>query len=189
MAIITKYQLNTQAKALFENVTASYSFSSPQVETTVFLSHKHSDAKEVKDLRKLLENMGVILYIDWLDPDMPEKTRGETAIIIKQKIESNDKFILLATDNAVESKWCNWELGYGDSKKYLRDKIALFPVLESYDRTWKGSEYMQIYPVIEYMDGSSLNTRGEAIEKGYYVFYPTANGNRSYKSIIQWLKL
>lgn len=49
---------------------------------------------------------------------MPQVTSGETAIRIKDRIDKCDKFILLATDKAVESKWCNWELGYGDAKKY-----------------------------------------------------------------------
>lgn len=47
---------------------------------------------------------------------MPQVTSGETAIRIKDRIDKCDKFILLATDKAVESKWCNWELGYGDAK-------------------------------------------------------------------------
>lgn len=27
------------------------------------------------------------------------------------------RFILLATDGAVESKWCNWKLGFADEIK------------------------------------------------------------------------
>lgn len=45
---------------------------------------------------------------------MPEKTSGLTATKIKYQIYKNDKFILLATDNAIASKWCNWEVGIGD---------------------------------------------------------------------------
>jgi len=189
MAILTKHQLNNQTMRLFENATESVNmFSASDAETTVFLSHKHSDIKEVKELKKLLENIGVHIYIDWLDPDMPKTTRGETAVKIKGKIKENNKFILLATDGAVESKWCNWELGYGDSLKLQRDKIVLFPLRESYDRSWNGSEYMQIYPVIEYENGSNTNNGGTQIAKGYYVFYPSKNNDRRYVSLIEWLK-
>lgn len=50
----------------------------------------------------------------------------------KQLLENNiikkcDNFILLTTDDAIESKWCNWELEYGDANKF-RDRIALFPL-------------------------------------------------------------
>lgn len=34
----------------------------------------------------------------------------------------------MATNGAVESKWCNWELGYGDAQKFDTDNIALFPI-------------------------------------------------------------
>lgn len=118
---------------------------------------------------------------------MPKETRGETAVKIKNKIKENDKFILLATDDAVESKWCNWELGYGDGEKFERDRIALFPVRED-NRTWKGSEYMQIYPTIEYEDGTSRNNAQQLIPEGYYVFYPSVSGSRRYKPLGEWLK-
>lgn len=70
---------------------------------------------------------GVKVYIDSQDPSMPKKTFGETAKRIKERFEKCDKFILLATNGAIESKWCNWELGYGDAKKYKRNMV-LFPI-------------------------------------------------------------
>lgn len=41
---------------------------------------------------------------------MPAKTSGETTTRIKKMIRNTDRFVLLATDNAIASKWCNWEL-------------------------------------------------------------------------------
>ena len=67
----------------------------------------------------------------------------------------------------------NW--GHGDSQKLKKDKIALFP-LKEYNRAWTGTEYLQIYPVIEYEDGSKTNNDGNYISEGYYVFYPSVNG-------------
>ena len=83
-----------------------------------------------------------------------------------------DKFILLATNSAVESKWCNWELGYGDAQKY-REHIALFPMKpkDASDFEYRGSEYMQIYPYICYFNGTETYTNGNPIIKGYYVRY------------------
>ena len=37
--------------------------------------------------------MGVNVYIDWMDDNMPKETSGKTADILKQKIKENDKFI------------------------------------------------------------------------------------------------
>lgn len=101
---------------------------------------------------------------------MPKITSAETALNIKERIKQCDKFIFLATNGAIESKWCNWELGYGDAQKY-KDHIALFPIKSkgSCDSAYKGSEYMSIYPYISYFNGAEKYTNGNSIPKGYYV--------------------
>lgn len=141
--------------------------------TSVFLSHSHLDADYVKDIVAFLRNQGVSCYVDWMDDTMPEKTSGVTAIIIKEKITDNDKFIFLATNNSLVSKWCNWEVGYGDARKYL-NKIALLPLKDDYGE-WKGNEYLQIYPYI-YESDSSRGT--------YWVKYPDG----TVVSFSDWLK-
>lgn len=139
--------------------------------TTVFISHKHEDLEDLKGIIGFLQkNYNVKAYIDSKDPTMPEKTSAKTATKIKDRINQCDRFILLATDRAIESKWCNWELGYGDAKKY-KDKIALFPMKPASEapQEYKGNEYMQIYPYIAYYDGTEKYTSGESVKKGYYV--------------------
>ena len=128
---ITDSQLN-EARAETRTFSRGGRVSSKR---TIFLSHKHSDLEALKDIVGFLRRQyNVEVYIDSMDSNMPKKTSGETALRIKNIIQKSDRFILLATDAAVESKWCNWELGYGDALKY-RDKIALFPIKEkgSYD--------------------------------------------------------
>lgn len=117
-------------------------------ETTVFLSHKHSDGEVLRNVISMLRNCGVSVYVDWMDSEMPKHTSGVTATKIKEKISSCQKFILLATEGAIASKWCNWELGYGDAHKY-RDNIAIMPITETRGDIFSGSEYLQIYPVIK----------------------------------------
>lgn len=116
-------------------------------EVSVFLSHKHDEKDIIKQVITLLNKLGISVYVDWLDEGMPRNTNGSTATRIKQKIRENDKFILLATEAAISSKWCNWELGYGDAYKYS-DHIAIMPITNNQDNNFSGSEYMQIYPVI-----------------------------------------
>ena len=87
--------------------------------TTVFISHKHDDLEDLKGILGFLQQTyGVKVYIDSQDPTMPKITSAETALNIKKRIDQCDKFILLATNGAIESKWCNWELGYGDARKF-----------------------------------------------------------------------
>jgi hypothetical protein len=154
---------------------------------TVFLSHKHDEIEELDSAISLLKLMGVEVYVDWQDKEMPKSTNGATARIIKRKISENKKFILLATEAAIASKWCNWELGYGDSMRYM-DHIAIFPISRSSNRTYSGSEYLSIYSSIEYEDGTSKTVGGNAISKGWYVFEPpNENGSRSFKTLKSWL--
>lgn len=135
-----------------------YSYASSHAEmrkTTVFISHKHDDLKDLQGLLGFLEKRyKVKVYIDSRDSSMPDITSDETAQRIKQRIKECDKFILLATNAAIESKWCNWELGFGDADKFDKN-IALFPMKKknSSDSSYKGHEYMSIYPCIEEDEG------------------------------------
>ena len=139
--------------------------------TTVFISHKHDDLEDLKGLLGFLEQeFNVKVYIDSRDPSMPKFTSAQTALNIRERIIDCNKFILLATNGAIESKWCNWELGYGDAKKF-KEHIALFPMKpkDTLDSAYKGSEYMSIYPHITYYDGTETYRGGKPIARGYYV--------------------
>lgn len=116
-------------------------------ETSVFLSHKHSDTEIIEQAINLLNELGVSVYVDWQDYEIPKTTDGSTATRIKSKIVENEKFILLATEDAINSKWCNWELGYGDACKFPKD-IAVMPITNNIDSVFSGSEYLKIYPII-----------------------------------------
>ena len=158
--------------------------------TKVFLSHKHSDLEELKDFIGFLETKyNVDVYIDSMDKAMPSTTSGATATLIKKVIQKCDKFILLATNDAVESKWCNWELGFGDAKKF-RDDIAILPIKEKgqYDFQYKGKEYMSIYPQIIYYDGSEKYTSGVPVTPGFYYGYNDDNGVTIITPLSDWFK-
>ena len=74
----------------------------------------------------------------------------------------------------------------GDAEKYSKDKITLFPLKED-NKSWSGTEYMEIYPLIEYEDGTGQYIDGRYIPKGYYVVYPTENDNNTLISLKDWL--
>lgn len=156
--------------------------------TTVFLSHKHDDLDDLKGVLYFLQqHYNVKIYIDSRDPSMPEHTSPETANNIKCRIQQCDKFILLATNGAIESKWCNWELGYGDSKKY-KDHIALFPMKPKWDSdtSYKGTEYMGLYPHIVYLKLGEY-VGGAYCPSGYYVKYPKIAGEKMVP-LADWFK-
>ena len=119
---------------------------------SVFLSHSHLDENIVRPMVVFLRSRGVDVYVDWMDNTMSKETSGETAAKLKEKIKMNDKFLFLATENSIKSKWCNWEIGYGDAEKYI-DKIAVFPLLDN-NGIWNGQEYLEIYPSIQKKDNT-----------------------------------
>ncbi|MGX5820865.1 toll/interleukin-1 receptor domain-containing protein [Chitinophaga lutea] len=114
----------------------------------IFLSHSHLDRTIVDKIVLLFNKVNISVYVDWLDGEMPKYTNKETAAQIKQKIESADKFLFLATYNALRSKWCNWELGIAFSKKYNTD-FAILPI-EAKSGRWTGNEYLQLYPEMQF---------------------------------------
>lgn len=177
MAIITRAQFSAEAQSkagsrgLKGIVNESRSFSKLGSATSIFLSHSHHDKDVVEQAKIFFENLGITIYVDWADNTMPESTNGVTAQKIKNKIMiDNDKFVLLGTNNAVLSKWCNWEVGIADPFKLSYKKMAILPLADN-SGTWNGNEYLQIYPRIE------------KHERDYFVWYPDG----SVETINQWL--
>lgn len=142
--------------------------------TSVFLSHAHADSSLIEHVVAFLKGLNASIYIDWLDETMPDKPNGITASKIKSKIQENDKFLFLATETAIASKWCNWEVGIGDAYKLNSDKICLLPIAEN-NGTWQGNEYLQIYPRVEQVSGHNTIFR---------LNYP--DGNQAWFD--EWLK-
>lgn len=149
-------------------------FSETDRKWSIFLSHKHNELEYLERVRYVLESLNTSVYVDWADPSMQHPTDRRTAEALKKKIERYDKFIFIASDAAIASKWCNWEIGYGDAHKYEQEKIALFPIKQD-DREWKGNEYLQLYPSIEYFDGTTKYKSGKTIPEGFYVYYHFKN--------------
>ncbi|MFP4023002.1 MAG: toll/interleukin-1 receptor domain-containing protein [Thiohalospira sp.] len=167
-------------------VNLNESYSRDKSKPMIFLSHKHDEYSILQDVIAFLKEEGVDIYVDWMDEDMPAYTNGETAVKLKQRIRIANKFILVATPNAINSKWCNWELGLGDAAKYI-EHIAIFPINRTY-QDFNGAEYLKIYPYIEHESGYNKYLNGSDISKGYYVKTPLNNGNIRLVSLKEWLK-
>lgn len=181
MAFFTREQFKALAnikagvKTLNKLVLESRNESSSGKATSIFLSHCHTDKDIVGEAVAFFKGLNVNIYIDWLDESMPEKTSGVTAQKIKNKIILNDKFVLLATNNAIASMWCNWEVGIGDTFKLAKDKMLILPVADNRGN-WTGNEYLQIYPRVETVPNYDTIFR---------VVYP----DNSTKWLHEWIKL
>lgn len=114
---------------------------------TVFLSHSHKDRDLVLSLIEVLARFKIKVYVDWQDSTMPRVTNRITAEGIKKRISALDVFLVLATNNAMNSKWVPWEIGIADNLKEL-ETIAIIPVVDS-SGVFTGNEYLQLYPRVD----------------------------------------
>jgi len=112
----------------------------------IFLSHSHKDKMLAEGLINYLGTIGIDLYVDWNDTNMPKITNRQTAESIKSQIVLSDFFLILATSNALNSKWVPWEIGVADQIKGGR-KMAIIPVADDSGQ-FKGNEYLQLYKCI-----------------------------------------
>lgn len=146
MAFINKSFLKERSKFYYfqENFIVG---SKEEAQITIFLSHCHIDKELAEGFKSILASYNIYVYIDWEDSTLPSIPNRETANKIKQKIKELDLFILLATDNALSSKWCPWELGIADSLKGY-ESILIVPIVDD-NGEFKGNEYLQLYKRIE----------------------------------------
>ena len=135
-------------RSLQEQSTLRKSTETASVTSSAFLSHSSKDKELVTGAIILLRNHGAKVYIDEIDPSMPPYTTSETANLLRKRITSCKRFVLLATNNSQNSKWVPWELGVADGVKGL-PPIALFPASEkASDTEWAESEYLGLYQKI-----------------------------------------
>jgi hypothetical protein len=129
------------------NVVASRSLS----RISIFLSHSHLDRVLVQSFIKDLDEVGVSVYVDWSDSTLPRITNRTTANTIKEAIKTNRLFVVLATANALRSRWVPWEIGVAD-QMHSGDDILIVPVADATGR-FEGNEYLQLYNRVELVNG------------------------------------
>ena len=152
MAYITRSELRAFRPYGFSKTEAKrHQFAA---QAAVFLSHSHQDKELVEPAIASLMKQGVVVYVDWKDPAMPAITSPTTAAAIKVRIKECRKFVLLASDNGLVSKWVPWELGIADSQNGM-EHVVILPVTD-YPQSWPGSEYVGIYDRIEKRSSGSL---------------------------------
>lgn len=183
---LANYRVRTKTFSADNIVNLNESYSRDTTKPMIFLSHKHDEYSTLQDVISFLKDEGVDVYVDWMDSSMPAYTNAETAYKLKEKIKVSDKFILVATQDAINSKWCNWELGLGDAAKYIKN-IALLPINKT-NQSFRGSEYLSIYPYIDFEDGSRIYNNGNYIPRGYYVKTPIKNNMVNLVSLKEWLR-
>jgi hypothetical protein len=121
-------------------------FLNESVETarlSIFLSHSHKDRKKARGIIRYFASLGVEVYVDWNDRDMPRETSQVTAEKIKDRIVQFDLCMVLLTRNACGSKWVPWEIGVADVAKG-ESRVLVVPVVDSHG-SYYGMEFLRLY--------------------------------------------
>jgi hypothetical protein len=167
MAYLTEAQLRnvSRASSFSEYGARLRDLKRSDAKVSIFLSHSHRDLDLVEALIVLFSaEAGLAIYVDYKDSDMPAVTNRASAERLKLKIADLDYFMVLATQNALESHWVPWEIGIADSRK-ASDKIVIIPVADP-QGVFHGNEYLQLYHAIEYGEGNVLGVFPPGISQG-----------------------
>ncbi len=114
----------------------------------IFLSHAFKDAELILGVKVKLEKYGYSVYIDWLeDPHLDRSAvTPTTAATLRERMNRCSCLFYATTEASSASKWMPWECGYVDGKK--RGRSAILPVTEAGRESYKGQEYLGVYPYV-----------------------------------------
>ena len=97
---ITRGQLSRVVDSYQQPLNERRMFSAEHPDASVFLSHKHEEKTLLLQVKKFFENLGMSVYVDWLDANMQHPTDKKNAEDLKKQIEKNDKLIRLLSCDA-----------------------------------------------------------------------------------------
>lgn len=130
------------------------------IQYDIFLSHSSKDKELIAGLKLILEDLGYKVYVDWNDDALnPNVVTPETAKILRARMKQCKSLVYAFSENASNSKWMPWELGYFDALKNSR--VAVLPISQTAKYAYKGSEFVGIYYVVQI--DQILNTEENAL--------------------------
>lgn len=131
----------------------------------IFLSHSSRDKELIAGLKLILEDLGFSVYVDWNDDALdPNDVSPETAEILRERMKQCKSLVYAFSENASNSKWMPWELGYFDALKNSR--VAVLPISQTAKYGYKGSEFVGVYYVVQIDQVLNSNEKALWIHKG-----------------------
>lgn len=140
---------DTKAKTILnESINKQRTFSATTKTYDIFLSHSSSDAGLVAGLKLELEDLGYSVYVDWIeDPKLSRaNVTKETALFLQARMKQCKALLYAFSENATNSKWMPWELGYFDG---IKGTVAVLPISRTSKTSFQGSEYLGVYFYIQ----------------------------------------
>lgn len=148
-------KLSTEA-GLNKGMEALNEATSHALSCDTFFAHSTSDMELISNIIKYFYMLGAKPYIDKDDMELPEKTDIDTAKKLKSNIDACKRFVLVVTDNSINSKWVSWELGLAGMLKTY-ENVAILPIESiNVSERFIGNEYFGIYKQIRVRDGELI---------------------------------
>lgn len=149
--------LDSKASAILnESISEQKLFSNTDKTYDIFLSHSSEDKKLITGLKLELEDIGYTVYIDWVDDPKLDRTHvtKTTAHLLQKRMKQSRSLIYAFSENASNSRWMPWELGYFDG---IKGTVAVLPITKTAKNNFQGSEYLDIYNYIQIDQASGSN--------------------------------
>lgn len=132
-----------------DHVILAEAAASDQSKFDIFLSHSFQDRELVVGTKRLIEEAGFTVYVDWIDDAELDRSKvdRDRADHLRLRMQQCDTLFYAHTPNAALSKWCPWELGYFDALKAPDRQVFVLPVVDG--ERYEGQEYLSLYDVVE----------------------------------------
>lgn len=121
----------------------------------IFLSQTIRDAEIVFGVYDLLTEKGYVVFCDWIAAPNTDRSKvtPTNAQIIRSVMGVSDTLLFLDTEQADQSLWMCWELGWFDGEN---GHVAILPVLPDDNRYYRGREFLGLYPYVEIDEHGAL---------------------------------
>jgi hypothetical protein len=115
----------------------------------IFLSHSHDDAELILGVKKLIEDLGLTVYVDWIEDAKLDRTKvtRQTGTLLRARMRSCSSLIYVHSANSSDSVWMPWELGYFDG--FRPHQVWILPLVSTSDSEFAGQEYLGLYPTVD----------------------------------------
>jgi hypothetical protein len=171
-ARVTRHLHKSASQVLFEAAAAAN-------ETfDIFLSHSSAEPEEILlGVKSMLEDRGLKVYVDkYSDPQLsPDNVTPETAEILRGRMRHSNTLLYVYSQYSKKSRWMPWELGFFDG---LKGKVGIIPVTRNQEETFKGEEYLNLYPHVD------LETAEHGTEKLLWI----NSSEKVYANLDRWAK-
>ena len=147
----------------------------------IFLSHSSKDEELIAGLKLILNDLGYSVYVDWNDDALnSDDVSPDTAKILRERMKQCKSLVYAFSENAANSKWMPWELGYFDALRNSR--VAVLPISTSAKSSYKGSEFVGLYYFIQIDPKQGTSEKALWVHDGdkYVVFDSWLQGNIPY---------